>query len=216
MRLRYAPLALLLSLAAAAPSAAQQPPPRIGPFVVDLRASFPKFPDDQQLADSRGLSLSELPGMGIGGALGVHVYLLKWRAITFGVGGEVMAGQSHFTPLTTNGQTAGGVPVTERFVTASPQISFNFGTGTGWSYLSAGLGQSQWQVVPDGTDATSADTERLRTLNYGGGARWFAKKHLAFNMDVRLYAIDPGSPHFGFPGSPRTTLLVLNTGISIK
>ena len=216
MRLRLASLVLLLCLAAAAPAAAQQPPPRIGPFVVDLRASFPKFPNNPQLADSRGLNTTELPGMGIGGALGVHLYLVKWRAITFGIGGEVMAGQSHFKPPTANGKTGFGVPVTERFVTASPQLSFNFGTGTGWSYISAGLGRSQWSLVPDGTASTFADTQRLRTLNYGGGARWFAKKHLAFNVDVRLYAIDPGQPHLDLPGGPRTTLLVLNSGISIK
>jgi len=32
----------------------------------------------------------------------------------------------------------------------------------------------------------------VRTFNYGGGARWFAKPHLAFHVDVRLHAIDPG------------------------
>ena len=62
----------------------------------------------------------------------------------------------------------------------------------------------------------SADTDRLKTLNYGGGARWFIKPHLAFSFDVRFYAINPGKPHLDLPGSPRTTLLVLIGGISIK
>ena len=51
----------------ARPGAAQDPPPRIGPFVVDVHGTMPRFPaDDQQLADSRGLELSELPGAGLG------------------------------------------------------------------------------------------------------------------------------------------------------
>ena len=34
---------------------AQEPPPRIGPFVVDVHASLPSLPtESQQLADSRG------------------------------------------------------------------------------------------------------------------------------------------------------------------
>ncbi len=34
----------------------------------------------------------------------------------------------------------------------------------------------------------------LPTVNYGGGARWFIKHHLAFSLDVRVYEIQPGSP----------------------
>ena len=43
------------------------------------------------------------------------------------------------------------------------------------------------------------------------------KTHLAFSFDVRLYAINPGTPFvLGALGSPRTTLLVIGAGISIK
>ena len=104
----------------------------------------------------------------------------------------------------------------ERFVTASPQLSFNFGTGSGWSYLSGGIGLSQWSLIPEGQNPAPADTERLKTINYGGGARWFAKRHLAFSFDVRFYAINPGSPSSTGKASPRTTLLVLNAGVSLK
>ena len=67
-----------------------------------------------------------------------------------------------------------------------------------------------------GQENAPADDEPLKTINYGGGARWFAKKHLAFSFDVRFYAIDPGTPYFGFPGSPRATLLIIGAGVSVK
>ena len=106
--------------------------------------------------------------------------------------------------------------VTEKFLTISPQLSLNFGTGKGWSYLSGGLGVSQWSIVPDGQDPLPADVEKLKTLDYGGGARWFAKKHVAFSFDVRFYVISPTLPTSGLPGSPRTTLVVLGAGLSLK
>ncbi len=198
------------------PANAQQREPRIGPVALDLRVVLPKFPSDPLLAESRGLNQVELPGLGIGLDGGLHVYLVKWRAITFGVGGEVMASRAHSAPQSAAGQAGFGSPVTEQFVTYAPQLSFNFGTGHGWSYISGGIGQSIWSVVHDGEPERGADQERLRTIDYGGGARWFIKSHLAFSFDVRFYDIDPGTPELGFPGGPRTRLLVLGAGISLK
>jgi hypothetical protein len=205
-------LALVL-LGAAAPSFAQEPPPKIGPFVFDLHATIPRFPDDLQLAQSRSMSIAELPGTGLGVQAGLHIYLLRWRAITFGVGGEYAASRAKQTPAAglTNVRAA-----TEQFQSLAPQLSFNFGTGTGWSYISGGIGQSTWSLVPAGQEPFPSDSERLKTINYGGGARWFAKPHLAFSFDVRFYAIDPGTPYFGNPGSPRTTLLIIGAGVSVK
>ena len=71
-------------------------------------------------------------------------------------------------------------------------------------------------MVPDGEAAQAPDVERLTTINYGGGARWFIKRHLAFSFDVRFYAIDPTTPLPGRPTGPRTTLLSMGAGISIK
>jgi hypothetical protein len=211
-------LVLLVCSTLCAPASAQQSPSRIGPFVVDLRGTFPAFPSNTQLADSRGLAVTDLPGAGLGVDLGAHLYLVRWRAVTFGVGGELMIGRAHSTPPpAVPGQIATGHAVTEHFTTISPQISFNFGKSTGWSYLSAGIGQSIWSIVPDGAASQPADEERLKTLNYGGGARWFAKKHLAFTFDVRFYAISPGTPQFGFKGgSPHTSLLVIGAGVSVR
>jgi hypothetical protein len=59
------------------------------------------------------------------------------------------------------------------------------------------------------------DDERIKTINYGGGARWFIKPHVAFSFDVRFYAINPSSSG-AFAASPRTTLVVIGAGVSVK
>jgi hypothetical protein len=215
MRLVVLSIAISLGLLVARPAAAQDPPPRIGPFVVDLHATVPRFPQqDLQLAASRAMDVSELPGSGLGVQIGVHVYPIRWRAVTFGVGGEFATGRARQTPTAAQASLR---PATERFTTVAPQLSFNFGTGSGWSYISGGLGRSTWAVVPLGQEGFAADSEALKTINYGGGARWFMKTHLAFSFDVRFYAINPGTPFFaGAAGSPRTTLLVIGAGVSLK
>jgi hypothetical protein len=194
---------------------AQEPPPRIPWYVLDFHATVPSFPSDPILADSRGMSLAELPGAGLGLQAGLHFYPLRWRAITFGIGGEVTGNRSRQTPPATSTTQLRGAE--EKFLSASPQLSFNFGSGHGWSYLSGGIGVSQWSLIPDGRDEPfPGDTERLKTINYGGGARWFAKPHIAFSFDLRFYAINPGTPYLGNPGSPRARLLVIGAGVSIK
>jgi len=203
----------LVFVAFAQPLVAQEPPPPIGRFVVDLHGTVPLFPQDLQLAESRSMTLAELPGAGLGVQVGVHVYVFKWRAVTFGLGGEFASSRANQTPA--EGVT-GVRAATERFQTIAPQLSFNFGTGHGWSYISGGIGLSTWSIVPEGQDPFPSDSDRIRTIDYGGGARWFAKSHLAFSFDVRFYQIDPGTPYFGFPGSPRTTLLVIGAGVSVK
>ena len=135
--------------------------------------------------------------------------------MTFGIGGQFSYTRGHIAPpdeIINPFQR----PVTERFVTGGAQFSFNFGSGDGWSYLSGGIGRTVWQIMPDGAEPLPQDEEQLKTINYGGGARWFMKKHLAFSFDVRFYAVNPGSPTAEFPGSPRTTLMVIGAGVSLK
>jgi hypothetical protein len=209
-------------LASASFARAQAPPPRIGPFAFDLHGTFARFPTDQdQLFESRGLtSLLELPGGGFGIQVGAHVYPLHFKAVTFGIGGEFAAARSSQTPPAGAIDPTTGLPLKatqERFSTVSPQLSLNFGTGHGWSYLSAGLGTSNHALVPEGQEGFPGDSEALRTLNYGGGARWFAKSHLAFSLDVRIYNVAPGTSYLaGAPGAPRMTLLVIGAGVSLK
>jgi hypothetical protein len=210
-------LFILAAVSFARPARAQDPPPRIGPFVIDLHGTFPRFPEDQFVADSRGMSLAELPGTGLGVQVGIHVYPVRWKAITIGLGGEYASGRARQTPP--DGVTTLR-PAEERFTSLAPQISFNFGNGHGWSYISGGLGTATWSIVPQGQDGYPPDSEKLKTVNYGFGARWFAKSHVAFSLDVRFYAMNPGAggevQGTPFPGTPRTTLLIFGAGISVK
>ena len=205
------------------PASAQDPPPPLPRVVVDLQGLVPVFPNDApQLADSRGLYVTELPGAGMGGRVGVHLYLFKVMAVTIGVGGDAILGRSSSTPAAGTVLASDGVtvltlvPVDERLTSLGSQLSLNFGSGHGWSYLSGGVGRSRWSVHPSGQAETSADNESLPTLNYGGGARWFAKSHLAFSLDVRIYEIQPGTAIATRPGSPRTRLFVVGAGVSLK
>ena len=211
--------ALLMTIAivllAGARAEAQDPPPPIPRIVVDLRGSFPKFPRSPQLADSRGLDPRELPGAGLGIEAGVHLSVLKWKAVTFGLGGLVTLGRSRSSALNVENQPIQRA-VTARFTSMTPQLSLNFGTGNGWSYLSGGIGRSTWTVVPEGGLPQLRDEEGLRTINYGGGARWFIKRHVAFTFDVRFHDRDPGSPHDGLPGSPRARFVIIGAGMSVK
>lgn len=206
-------LGCVLCLAATAPAAAQDDPPRIGRWVLDVRGALPGFPDDPALAQSRGLLPDELPGRLMGLDTGAHIYLFKWKAVTIGVGAQLTLMRAAADPPASSGRR----PVRSRLVSFTPQLSLNFGTGNGWSYLSGGVGSTRWSIGPDGQADTTADRERLRTFNYGGGARWFSNPHVAFTFDVRFHALDAGMIFpGGRPGSPRTTLLVMSAGVSLK
>ncbi len=212
------PALILVFAALARPAPAQDPPPPIPRVVVDLHGTMPRFPsDDPLLAASRNLSLTELPGAGLGAQIGVHLYPLRTRLVTFGLGGELALGRARQTPAA--GATIAGVTpqraAEEQITSLSSQLSLNFGNGSGWSYLSAGLGQTTWSLATDDLGEYPPNSDKLKTLNYGGGARWFIKPHLAFSFDVRFYAINPGFAYI-FPATPRTTLLIIGAGISVK
>jgi len=209
-RIRMILVAMLC--AAAAPAAAQEAVPRIPLFAVDVRATFPRFPSTQALADSRGLNLNELPGLGIGVDVAANIYFFRWRAMTIGIGGEAMTSVAHQSP-----QNAIYVPTTERFRTVDAQLSLNFGSANGWSYLSGGIGGSYWSLIPDGGAATPQDDLARTTINFGGGARWFAKKHLALSVDGRFYALqDVPEPNGMYPASPKATMFIFGVGIAVK
>ncbi len=224
MRVVVTCLAVVLA-SFARPAFAQDPPPPIPWFAVDLHATVPQFPsDDPLLALSRGMTVAELPGSGLGVQVGVHMYPLRLRAVTFGVGGELAIGRARQTPETA-ATTATAMattttktplrPTDERLTSLSPQLSLNFGNGSGWSYLSVGLGTSTWSIEPEGLTDYPPNSDRVKTLNFGGGGRWFIKPHLAFSFDVRFYAINPGAVDL-YPATPRTRLLIIGAGISLK
>jgi len=187
----------------------------IGRYVADLRFNFPKFKQDPNVASSIGVATEDLPTRGFGLVVGAHVYPLRLGIVTIGLGGEISKATRGRTTNTGTDTAPVEVGVDTRFSAVSPQISFNFGARDGWSYISGGIGWSKYTTenrahpLPDAESAT-------KTINYGGGARWFARKRLAFGFDVRFYAVNPQLATATRPGFPRMTLLSLCGGISVR
>ncbi len=211
--------------------AAQDPEP-IGRYIIDLRGSTVSLSQNEELAAVRRLRADQLPPRGIAVDLGGHFYFFRWGAVTFGVGASVLSTAAHLAPVEPMpGEPAPVVPtpeepgemdppliegtiVTSRFTAISPQISFNFGHRNGWSYLSGGLGTSRLNVYPE--QPTTPVQRGARTLNYGGGARWFLTPDVALSLDLRFFAISPIEQLGEQPGSPRMTLLAANIGVSVR
>ncbi len=205
-------------LIAAAEAAAQDTPPErlpIGRFVADARVAFPKFKDDPAIAAGIGVTVPNLPGRAFGLVAGAHWYPLRLGKVTFGVGGEVVAARRGRTIDTGTEDEPAETTVNSRFSALSPQISFNFGARDGWSYISGGIGWSTFTA--ERADAPLPDPESgSKTINYGGGARWFAKKHLALSVDLRFYAVNPQEPTSTRPGYPRMTIMAFSVGAAVR
>lgn len=184
----------------------------IGPFVVDLRGALAAYGTNLEVASARGLAIQQLPALGLGVDIGAHWYPLRLRAITFGLGVQMLVSRAERSP-TLEDVNPGGPTIQTRFTSISPQLSFNFGGTSGWSYISGGLGNSTFSVV---AEPDKADTPSFSTLNYGGGGRWFAREHLAFSFDLRFYAMSPQEQRENFVGLPRITLLVFSIGASFR
>ena len=192
----------------ASPAAAQRPEQPIGRFVADARVAFPKLGAEPGVATGLGVPVSSLPGRGLGIDADAHWYPVRTRLITFGLGAGVLLSRGRQAP-------AGGTPVETRFSAVPPQISLNFGHRQGWSYLSGGMWQAKiTHAIGDGVPAP--ETPAAKTINYGGGARWFTNDHLAVSIDVRFYAINPQLDAPPVPARPRLTLLVISIGAAFR
>jgi hypothetical protein len=207
---------LLVCLACAAPAAAQSTDP-IGPFVVDVRGVFARHKVEPDIAKNLDVEPGNLPVRSLGLVAGAHVYPWRSQRIALGLGGTViLAGGSRALDIEASDGTVTKSPdVRRHFSTISPEVSINFGHRNGWSYISGGMfGRSKLYV--DREDAPAADPPSRKTLNYGGGARWFTSDHLAFSVDFRWYSVAEQVPTATVVGQPRTTLLVLSGGVSFK
>jgi hypothetical protein len=215
-RVRLVSLALCWGAFPAAASAQDVPAEKlpIARYVVDARVDFPKFKQDAAIANAIGAGVLNLPTRGFGVVAGAHWYPLRVGIMTLGVGGEWVAARRSHTLNTGTETTPLDVTVNTRFSTLAPQISFNFGSRNGYSYISGGIGTANF--TSERKDKPVPDPESgSKTINYGGGARWFAKKHLAVSMDVRFYAINPQLATATRPGYPRMTLVAMSGGIAI-
>jgi hypothetical protein len=208
---------LLLCVASAAPAAAQQKEP-IGPFAVDFRGVYTRHKAEPSVATDLGVQAANLPSRTFGFGAGAHVYVLRSSNVTLGVGGNMVRsrGSRQIDIVSADATKSIKGPVVQRhFATFSPEISLNFGHRQGWSYISGGMfGRSKLYLDREDTPASQAPYRS--TINYGGGARWFNTAHLAFAVDFRWYSVAEQPAAAGVVAQPRTTLLVLSGGISIK
>lgn len=218
--LRVIVLAGLAGVFAGTPltASAQDIPPEerpIGRYVVDARVGFPKFKQDAAIATGIGASVLNLPTRAFGVVVGAHWYPVRLGRVTFGLGGEIASARRGRTMDTGTKAAPLDVTVNSRFAAISPQVSFNFGARDGWSYISGGIGWSSFTA--ERQDRPLPDpASRSKTINYGGGARWFAKKHVAVSMDLRFYAVNPQLATATRPGFPRMTLMAFSVGAAIR
>lgn len=218
---------------AAAQIAAPDPP---GPYVVDLRVATGPIPQAPGFFPPvPGATI--IPSRGFGVDVGAHVYLMRLGAGRLGVGASILrirGTASPPAPISGSSSTATStttVPATKPDVEATltaiaPQLSFNFGSADGWSYVSAGAGRAKLTTATSafggsdsGTTATpalSAESGTRSSINFGGGARWFAKTHMGFSFDVRFHLVSAGPETDTSPATPRTTVVTASAGISLR
>jgi Outer membrane protein beta-barrel domain len=205
-------LGVLFALVLPATALAQAPPPTgvidepLDRFAVDLQGSLANFPQDASIASSLGTIEENLPGRGLGGRVAAAFYPFRLGPVTFGLGGALaFARGSEQAEIT-------GERFTTTFLAASPQLSLNFGRRRGWSYLGVGIGTARLTVAEEG--AGSGPT--APTVDYGAGARWFVRDHVAFSFDFHFYNIAATDAEPGIAARFRTRMIVISAGISLK
>ena len=219
MIVRACVLAVALEWAAAGTGFAQprEPLPRL---VADIRLASIGLPAAAGWTPAVPTN-TVVPGRALGLDVGAHVYVARFRAGAIGVGGTFVAGRSHRAPPD-SGDTPALVPgITTGLRTYTSQVSFNFGHGLGWSYISGGIGRMRvksevTEPVAGAAPLAPADTGWAQAINYGGGARWFINDHLAFNLDLRWHQVGSRAATDTHPALQRQSALVAGGGISIK
>ena len=183
--------------------------------MIDLRGAFSSVGRSEALAAPRGLQVNELPKRVLGLDAGAHFYPVRGR-VTLGVGASLLLIGGTQTPGTPEEDEVNAPLNAGEFRVRGivPQLSLNFGSSRGWSYLGAGLGLSQLTVRRPDSELPSSP--QLLTINLGGGARWFVTEHVAFTLDGRYYRLASKPLEGDYLGNPTVTMFVLSAGISLK
>ena len=222
--------ALLMST----PAAAQLSPPSTpGPYVIDIRAPMSGLPSTSRFHPVLPAN-TLVPKRGFGLGVGGHVYVASLGVSRVGVGVDVLRVRgTAVTPVTPSTSTTGAgtssssgaslsttgqIDVAMTMTAVAPQLSFNFGTREGWSYLSGGYGVAQLRTEATGeqesplTGRTTLvrDDGRSASINYGGGARWFIRDRVAVGFDLRFHRIAAVGTR------PVAKLVVASVGLSVR
>jgi hypothetical protein len=213
MRARSVAAATAMALwSSVAPAFAQRPQP-LPTFELDARGFTVFVGQDLTTATDLNIPQSDLATRLWGLAFGGNLYPIRGRSMSIGVGAEGLIGRGT-APVASpaGGQT---LFVQTDISSFSGEISANFGHRDGWSYISGGAGPMRIDSFLG--NAPLAEPPSKVTVNFGGGARWFAYTHVAIGFDVRFYlskAFD-GSPPL-FPGRGKRRIVVVSGGFSIK
>jgi hypothetical protein len=225
-------LLALVGCVVASPAFAQTPAPsappagrnRIPVLVLDVRGTFARLGQDAISAAGLGIAKTVLPAKGFGLAGGGHIYPIRAGGFALGVGGEAVLARASVEPINTTTKKPGGVEYHRRLRGISGQVSFNFGHTLGWSYLTVGMGPMSFETYKTTTSTTTGtsttavvlDGLRPKTLNFGGGARWFNFDHLAFSVDVRYYRTRAALATPNTVARDNKSILVLSAGFAFK
>ena len=208
-------LLILGGVLSSTPAAGQAAPSPPGPYVIDVRGVSSGLPQAAALLPALAADLSA-PSRGTGFDVGGHVYLGRFRRARLGFGANFVSVRGKAVPQRATSSSATSstptalpaVRVTMR--TIAPQVSMNFGTADGWSYLSGGAGITEVSArTLDLVDA-SGDSGQLMTINAGAGARWFVKRRLAVGFDARLHR------HAKTETMGASMLFSISAGISLR
>lgn len=184
-------LLLVLMFAGEAFAQAVDPP---GPWVLDVRGATSGLPSDTAFFPALAVD-TLVPSRGFGFDVGAHVYLFSLGPARVGLGASYLQARGTSDTVTANVSTV------------APQISFNFGSSNGWSYLGAGLGRASVRTTAVQLSGTAEqETGSVASINVGGGARWFLTSHIGIGFDVRWHRLS---------STPTAMLLSAAAGFSI-
>lgn len=187
---------------------------RVGPFAVDVHGVTLSYKPTSEQAAWLGYADSDLPGRGFGVDIGGQYYFTKVATVTLGAGGNVLWTAGNSDPTDLEGASTGNKAHTS-FRSVAAQVTANFGGRRGWSYLSAGYGYSTFAVSSQATPEPTG-LPRRATVNFGFGARWFQKEHLAFSFDVRFYKLAAQASTATVPSDGKQTRVVVGVGMSFR
>jgi hypothetical protein len=200
-----------------------------GPYVIDVRGGTIGAPRAAGFYPAVPVG-TRIPTRAFGLDVGGHVYLFRLGAARMGLGANFYRLRGTAQPLAvkapsgstppTNPPAAAATPDMKSTVTTiAPQLSLNFGSSTGWSYISAGLGRAQVTTERSAFakgEAETRDSGGLSSLNFGGGARWFTSDHLAFTFDIRFHLLSAGKAQGSVAGTPSNRVVSASAGISLR
>jgi hypothetical protein len=192
---RAAGLLLILGgVLTSAPAAAQGAPAPPGPYVLDVRGASSGLPQGAAFLPPLAAD-TPVPSRGNGFDVGGHVYFGRLGGARLGFGANLVNVRGNAVPSQTTSSTTGSTTPTGpsrmrvdlRMI--APQVSLNFGTADGWSYLSGGVGLTR--VSARALDLVDAAREgsTLMAINAGAGARWFVTRRIAVGFDARLHRL---------------------------